>query len=285
MRNLGVSNISLVEDRDFGYSVNVDFVSGNISMYQNYMRWPQIQCDQNGCETQKTLTENDIPADSVMITAADKFLADYGIDTTGYGDAIVDGSWKIWYARSVADGMGSYVPDMYTVTYPLLIDGQEIYEEGGMPKGLTLSYDIRNKRISNFYGLEKQNLDSSEYAAITNTDTINQMIKNGGRYIYSGQPVDTSGRKTVDIELSAPKLSYIHVYGEWKNGRSEEYYVPAYVFPIKNPPENAYYIPTSITIPLVQEFVQTIDYQPMDPIIYSDMPIAETTVKEEALVE
>lgn len=284
-RNLGVSNINLVEDRDFGYMVSVDFQNGNISMYQNWLRWPQPKCDQNGCEQLKPLTEKNIPADSVMIAAADDFLADYGVSTEGYGEPVVDASWRVWYARSMADGQEGYIPEIYNIIYPLLVDGQEIKEEGGMAKGITLSYDIRTKRITNMYGLEKQNLQKTEYAPITDKTVMEQMLKNGGRYIYTNQPADTSGRKVVDINLGEPKLTYVHIYGEWKNGRSEEYYVPAYIFPVMNAPTDAYYMQNQIVVPLVQEFVQTIDYQPMDPIIYSDMPVAEPAVKEEALSE
>lgn len=145
-------------------------------------------------------------------------------------------------------------------------------------------HDIRNKRITSLYGLEKQNLQKTEYAPITDKSVIEKMLRNGGRYIYTNQPADTSGRKVVDISLGEPKLTYIHIYGEWKNGRSEEYYVPAYVFPVLNPPTDAYYMQNQIIVPLVQEFVQTIDYQPMDPIIYSDKPmsapIREATVAQ-----
>lgn len=48
----------------------------------------------------------------------------------GYGDPMVDRSWKIWYARSQANDEATGIPESYTVTYPLLVDNMPVYEEG-----------------------------------------------------------------------------------------------------------------------------------------------------------
>jgi hypothetical protein len=60
--NLGLSNLTLTEDRDYGYMLNLDFINGTINMYQNYLKWPQPVCDQNGCTPLPKLTESDIPS-------------------------------------------------------------------------------------------------------------------------------------------------------------------------------------------------------------------------------
>ena len=53
-------------------------------------------------------------------------------------------------SAAMPDGM---IPEMITVTYPTLLDGKVSYEENGGPRGLTLTYDVRNKKVSSFYGL------------------------------------------------------------------------------------------------------------------------------------
>jgi hypothetical protein len=61
------------------------------------------------------------------------------------------------------------VPDMYTVTYPLLLDGKTIYQEGGSYRGLTLNYDIRTKRITGMYGIEKAALSINHHTRLSKT--------------------------------------------------------------------------------------------------------------------
>lgn len=276
--NLGLSNLTLTEDRDYGYMLNIDFLNGTINMYQNYLKWPQPVCDQNGCTPLPKITESDIPADSVIIAEGQKFIQKYRIDMSAYGAPQVDSSWRIWYARSAEMGGEQMIPDMYTVTYPLLLDGKTIYQEGGSYKGLTLNYDIRTKRITGLYGIEKSTLNRSSYRTIQDLTLIQDMIKNGGRYINTDTSAN-AGRKVVNITLGEPTLGYAHIFGEWKNGKTTEYLVPAYIFPVKNPPKEGY-TPSTIVIPLVESFVQKVQIGPMDPIIYSTEPAVEPAVKE-----
>lgn len=278
-RNLGISNLSLAEDVEYGYMLTLDFINGTISMYQNYLRWPQPICDANGCTPLPKLTEADIPSDAAIIWASKSFLDKYNIDISSYGEPKVDSSWKIWYARSADMGQEQTIPDVYTITYPILLDGKAIYEEGGMYRGLTLNYDIRAKRVTGMYGIEKTELQKSSYKLLKDTDLIQQMIKNGSRYISPDMPLDKN-RKVVELKLGEPTLEYVHIYGEWKNGKSDEYFVPAYVFPVESAPKEGF-VSQTITIPLVEEFVQKINPGPMDPIIYSTKPAIEPAVIKE----
>ena len=148
-----------------------------------------------------------------------------------------------------------------------------------MYRGLTFNYDIRTKRITGMYGIEKADLKKSTYETIKKTDLIQEMIKNGGRYIMNDTTINKD-RKVVELILGEPSLNYVTIYGEWKDGKSEEYYVPAYIFPIENPPKEGF-APATIVIPLVEEFVQRIDAAPMDPVIYSAKPAAEPAVIQE----
>jgi hypothetical protein len=126
-----MSNLSFVEDQDFGYSVTIDFQNGNIGMYQNWTKWPQQKCDSNGCEELSKITEKDIPSDEEFIRIGDEFLAKYGIDRSLYGAPKVDGAWRIMYARAMKESQEAYIPDQYTVSYPLALEGKKLYEEYG----------------------------------------------------------------------------------------------------------------------------------------------------------
>jgi hypothetical protein len=274
--NLGITNLTLTEDTAYGYMVNLDFASGNISMYQNYQKWPQPVCDNTGCTTLPPLTEADIPSDESIVAVAEAFIAKYGIDKSVYGTPKIDNSWKIWYARSAEMGSEQMVPEVYTITYPILMDGKPVYQEGGMYRGLTLNYDVRSKRISNMYGIEKTKLEKSNYDTIQDTKLINDMIKSGGRYITTEGGIPPE-RKVVDVELSEPSMGYVHLFGEWKNGTSQEYFVPAYIFAVENPPKEGF-SQNTIIVPLVKEFTQTVHPMPVDPIVYSTEPVAEPAV-------
>lgn len=275
-RNLGISNLTLTEESEYGYMVNLDFITGTISMYQNYQKWPQPVCDATGCTSLPKLSESDIPSDATIIAAAESFIKKYGIDISAYGAPQVDSSWRIWYARSATIDGEQMVPEMYTITYPTLLDGKPVYQEGGSYRGLTLTYDIRNKRISNMYGIEKTELEKSSYDTIQDTKLIQDMIQSGGRYIMPEGSVGTN-QKVVDITLGEPTLGYVHLFGEWKNGASSEYFVPAYIFPVENPPKDGFGQNT-IIIPLIKEFTQKAGPMPVDPIVYSSEPVAEPAV-------
>jgi hypothetical protein len=111
------------------------------------------------------------------------------------------------------------------------------------------------------YGLEKQNLASSIYTTLTSEDTLRKMIQFGGRY----ETKPYGEQKTVELSLGEPTLEYVHVYSEWKDGKSDEYYVPAYVFPILEKPEGSY-LQDAVIVPVVADFAKF--------VLMTDVPVA-----------
>lgn len=268
--NKNLINLSFLENQDFGYSVNLDFQNGNVSVYQNWEKWPQQKCDANGCEQLPQLTEKDVPSDEEFVRIGDEFFAKYGIDRSLYGTPKVDGSWRIMYARAMKENTETYIPDQYTVSYPLTFEGRKLYEEYGGYKGITLTVDVRTKRVTSMYGLEKQNLTSSVYTTPTQEDTFRKILKYGGRY----ETKPYGEQKTVEIPLGEPTLQYVHIYGEWKDGKSDEYYVPAYVFPVQNKPEGSY-MQDAVIVPAVNDFAT---FTPMmDDNVVPIRPLPATT--------
>lgn len=131
-QHLGISNITLTEDIQYGYMLTLDFINGTLNMYQNYLKWPQPVCDVNGCTQLPKLTESDIPTDQEIIQASQNFITKYGIDIAQYGTPVVDKTWRLWYARSAEMGQEQIVPDTYTIVYPIMLDDKPVYQEGGM---------------------------------------------------------------------------------------------------------------------------------------------------------
>lgn len=247
--NTSITSLSFAEAKDYGYIVNIDFAAGSIGFYQNWMKWPQPKCGPNGCEQSVALTEKDVPSDEEFVRIGDTFLTQYGIDRSLYGAPKVDGSWRIMYALARSTNLESTIPDQYTLTYPLTLEWKKIYEEYGWYKGISLSIDIRTKRVTSLSGIEKQNITSSIYTTQTDEANILKMIPFGGRYESKANP----DQKVVNLTLGEPTIEYVHIYGEWKDNKADEYYVPAYVFPVINKPEGSY-IQDNVILPLVQDF-------------------------------
>ena len=260
LKNTRIGSVSLLEDREYGYSVNLDLQWGNVSFYQNWTKWPQPQCGDNGCPPIK---ESEVPSDDEIITTANTWLNENGIDISYYGEPIIDRDWKIYYARALAEGTEGYIPENFTVIFPFLLDGKKVYEEYGTPRGISLSIDIRTLRVTSMSGLEKYALDRSLYP-LENRDVIDEMIRSGGRYTMDTS-LTGSGLEVIKISLSNPSLEYVRLYGSYGDGMTKEYFVPSYIFPIENWTDTRGYLPKSIIIPIVEWFrvVQDISNLPM----------------------
>ena len=181
-QNTQISNISFIENRDYGYSVNIDFSNLSLSLAENWTKWPQPKCDQNGCETQKPLTEKDALTDDELDRIGKTFLTKYGIDTTLYGKPKVTKNTMMLSDRSDSTpnpSIKTETPEQYSLVYPLLMDGKEVYEEYGGHKGISINIDTRTKLVRSMYGLEKQILESSFYTTPTTKSTLESWIKYG----------------------------------------------------------------------------------------------------------
>jgi|GEM_PF-4058936 len=116
------------------------------------------------------------------------------------------------------------------------------------------------------FGLEKQTLESSYYTGTVSSGTLHDYIRYGGKYETKALP----DQKIVEVSLDTPTLQYVHVYGEWKDGVSPEYYIPAYVFPVKKDTTTTGYIPEQITVPALEEFAKIV---PTNIPVVSPMPL------------
>src|SRR3989339_627245 len=240
-------NFTIYEDKDFGYSIYVDLYEGMISINETWERWP-IYNYNTYLEPMKI--EN-IPGDEQLIGMANKFLNDYGISTASYGEPRVDNSWREIYMRTEDKSM-VYVPDVMTIVYPLIINGQEIYEEWGGTMGLRVSINVRYNKVSNMWNLSNQKYQSSIYDMETDVNKILDLASRGGNYYYYYQ--DPSA-KTVEITLGTPRLGYMQTW-QYTDNVSHELLVPALIFPVTNIPTDAeYFYRESVVIPLAKEII------------------------------
>lgn len=245
--------LSFSDTTPFGYMYNFDFLGGTFSVYQNYETWPQPVCNASGCKPLPTLTKSDLESDDVILEKASNFLKKFRIDLAQYGGPFV----HTWYAP-MPEGS---IPEVVNITYPILLDGKMTYEENGEPRGLTLTYDVRNKKIWSLYGIGKESLRSSEYPITTNPDKILSMLSQGGR--WGGFNNYSENAKKVFVWVQSPELWYMRMSHMDETWKQKEYLIPAYIFKVEKNSDPTISTPQNITIPLIDDFLTLETPQPM----------------------
>lgn len=262
-----IENLSITENRDRGYNVNVNFVEGSLSLYEDWRTWrlPERECRDEACFNKYRMTIDQIPPDSEVIAIANTFLSEYGIGVERYGLPQVNNSWRIDYERMLsenpsADQSQLYIPDTVNVVYPYIIEGKTVYDEGGTLAGLNVSVNVRHRIVSSMYEVTTQQYNKAEYAGFTDRDAIIALAEKGGfRNYYGIYPAEPGVRK-VSLTLGTPKMGMMRVWQYTNYGPGDELYVPALVFPVTNREQSGYYR-ENVMVPLVKEIIEN-DNQP-----------------------
>jgi len=250
LNNLALQSFTLSQNTRYGYSVNVDLVESNVTISQNYREWPhpEAACKDEACFQRLRLAEGDVPADTELIRIANDFLRDYGISTERYGEPQVNSNWRVMYARTTDKSM-FYIPDILTVVYPVSIDGNTTYDEGGFPHGLMVNISLREKRVESVSNLTTNNYESSSYTAETDQTRIRSIVEKGGLYGFAFP----EAKKTVEVELQNPQIVLQKVWMPTQPGEPmNELLIPTLRFEVKDAPENSY-LSNYVFVPLVKE--------------------------------
>ena len=256
--NLMVSNIAFAEDRDYGYLISIDFASGTFGISENWNRWfnPVNQCNgDEKCISKNSLTIKDVPSDEKLIAIADDFLKSHDIDMSGYGTPKIQG-WnqaEIMKLNSVS-GYNGYIPETITLIYPQMVDGLPVMEEWGRESGLSVSVNIRHKKVSSVWNLRADQFTTITYEAEQNPLKIMEVLERGGiQYPYY-----EDATKTIEIPVGKPQRVWIKSYRYLpERGMSEELYLPALSFPITEKPDEVLYDNRdNVVIPLTKEALE-----------------------------
>lgn len=129
---------------------------------------------------------------------------------------------------------------------------------------MSVVIDVAAGRVSDVYGMEKLNFESSEYATETDFSKILEVVKMGGRNRYMTMPFYKDGSVTqVDVLLEEPELIYTHLY-DYQNGTAKEYLVPALMFSTKQEPKAGEYFQKNIIVPIIKDFFEGTN----EPMLY-----------------
>jgi hypothetical protein len=253
-RNLKMTNLSLIEDRDLGLMINFDFNEDSVYIYENWEKWripERDNCTDDACFNKYRLKIEDVPADEDLIAMSKNFLNTYSVSLDNYGEPSVENSWRVDYERS--DKSNYYIPEYATVVYPLLINNEAVRDQSGNYAGLRVTINLLKKVASGLNGLMPYRYETSSYALETNSENIMKAVNNGGwNHIY----YYNSG-ESKELELGTPYKSLIQTW-KYTNGKNDELLVPALVFPVLNAPAD-YYGSKFISVPLVKEMLDEIN--------------------------
>jgi len=247
-----MQNVSFVEDKDFGYRVEINFRDNSISIYENWEKWknPMNECagDQE-CYDRLRTKISDVPSDSELISIADNFLSTYGISTDAYAEPEVDDNWRTNYEQA-EDKEQAWIPDQIQVRYPLIVNDEIVHDQGGNPTGLSVNVNIRHKRAAGVWGLRTNQFESSDYEAVKSIDDIKKVLEAGGMgYVFE------PSKDAKVVELGTPEQILMQTYN-WSDGKSNELLVPALKFPVINQPDEKYFWRQNIIIPLAKELLE-----------------------------
>lgn len=248
--NTQLESFTFKEDRNLGYIVNVNVAEGNVNIHENWPRWEALTMPAG-----RRVDISEVPADSVIIDAANAFLDTHGIDRNVYGTPVVNADWRVYY-DATPNKADYWIPEVMNVVFPVMINGQQVHDESGNPSGLNVGVRISPEvRVTGVWELTTQNYEASAYQAETNVDRIMSLVERGGfrNYYYAAE-----GATTVDVEVGAPEVSYVKLWN-YKSGVNEELLVPALIFPVLDQPSQdiapGYWQRKNVVIPLVKEIL------------------------------
>ncbi len=278
----------LQENKEYGLQATINISEGTIDFYQNWQKWQNYypNCDNDNCWEQNRMKIDQEPTDEAVLAKADEFVANYGIDLSGYGKGEVRNSWRKQY-EVAQDKNTFYLPEDIQVVYPLLINNEIIYDSSGNSFGISVNVNVKLMRVSSMNSLRINNFESSNYQLETDKERIVKMAEKGGTSpIYYADENGTDEVSLEIVELGTPKRVLLsHWYYNEKTRESSELFVPALVFPVtKAPQKSEYFYQENLVIPLVKEILDTYDSNfggPM-PLLRENMIAPANTISGEA---
>ncbi|MDD5072057.1 MAG: hypothetical protein PHQ42_04990, partial [Patescibacteria group bacterium] len=252
-QNMKVNTMEIAEDKEYGYALYVDFRQNTLSINMNWEKWPAR--DSVGQSAQMS--------DQEIVAIADKFLADYGINIGNYGPGEVQENqgYAIMKAESSPVSDVSYIRDYANVVYPMVINGEQVYDQSGQKYGIGIGIDLAYRRVTSAYNINTSTFESSAYNLETDAEKIIKFVENGGMY---GNYLSPEATKTVTVEVGQPVRGLLMTW-QWDSARpySSELFVPALIFPIIPQDGQTDFYRTYITVPLTGELFNQPDIRPM----------------------
>ncbi len=255
---MNIDNIAFTQQTPFGYQMYVNLRDASVNIDANWEQWPQSKCQTDACWQAERVKIGELLADAELLSIAKTFASEHGIDLSIYGQPEVDNSWKREYERST-DKTNAYIPDIQRVVYPQLIDGQVVHDQSGIPAGLSISVNVKHKKVMNVYGIADRSYLKSGYKGVTDEAVIQKYVSNiDNYYVDPAAANDASGAKIekAKVVLGTPVVGY-STYYRYAENKNEELLIPSLIFPVDHVEggKDVYYYRTTIVVPLAQEML------------------------------
>ncbi len=253
-----LDGMTFSQKKDYGYIVNVMLRDGQISLSQDWERWPhpEAACKDEECFKRYRPSAEDVPSDEALIGIADAFLKEHNADLSRYGAPEVDQSWLREYGRAAVKS-DVFVPDALRVIYPLLLEGKPVYDMGGAKTGISVGIHVKEKRVTDVWGIQNQAYRSSSYAGVQDAETVKTFLRNLEQVppnVLLERGVQQQAIR-VPVKLGEPTQGYTTVYQQ-DGVTGKELLVPALVFPVLEAPQDQFYFRTSVAVPLARDVLE-----------------------------
>jgi hypothetical protein len=263
-QNAKVDNVTLSQDEDLGYTVNLMLQDGTMNLSANWLRWPHPEqdCATDACYAKYRTTLGQLLSQEELLKLAGDFVSAHGVDLAHYGAPEVDDSWKREY-DAAADKANAYIPDAQTVVYPLLAEGKPVLDQSGQKQGIRVNVNVRQRRVSDVWGIQSLSYLRSDYDAVTGSGQILSYLKTVDAMPADSYPAGTKV-KHVKVELDTPEIGYVSEL-TYDKQVTHELIVPALLFPVKSVASGETVWRKIIAVPLAQELLK--QAQPMYRIL------------------
>jgi len=271
-RSMNMETITFQQNTDFGYQIFLNLRDATVSIDARWDKWPMSQCQTEECFQRERMMLDQIPEDSVIIDIAKAFAQEYGIDLTGYGEPQVDNLWRRDYERAENKEF-AYVPDTQRVIFPVLMEGEPVYDQSGIVTGISMGVHVKHRRVMNVWGITGLSYEKSDYEGVTDASEIHAFLSRLDTY---GMPEDKQIQKGT-VTLGTPVLAFTVQYN-YANNVSEELLVPSLIFPVEKvegPESGGYFYRTSVVVPLAKDMLKEQTYPPV-------MPYMQKGIEEDA---
>lgn len=252
--DLSLENVSFSQNKQYGYQLNVNLRESSVSIDAQWDQWPMGKCRTDACFQAERVKLTDIPTDDQLVAIAQDFVKNHAIDVTHYGEPEVDMQWKRDYDRAT-NKVDAWIPDQIRVVYPLVIDGNEVSDQGGMPFGISVSVHIKSRRVMNVYGLMSRDYSKSDYAGVSDAKQITDYLAQLDNYAWMPEP-EMRDVKTATVTLGEPVAGY-SVYYTYKDNVNQELLIPVLTFPVTNVAGgDPYFYRSTVMVPLAAEMLK-----------------------------
>ena len=238
-----LQSFTIAEAGDNGYVLYVDARESTLNLSRKDSYW-------NTIDYSKTLTKDDLLSDEELLELSGEFLGRRNIDVSMFGSPFVD--------RSSLDP-DTWIPDLMTVTYPLIINATDTWSLWGGPIGMTVNIGLRQKEVESLYTPGPYRLEESPDELVTNSTEILAIANRGGLW----GTLTENPSVTYTFQLGEPRIVFAE-HSVWTNGTSSSIYVPALLFPVvksASDDPHAPYQPPWIVVPLSKQVIDEVTGQ------------------------